>query len=134
MDSISAQVKTRDGFGSYDDLVLVLLEPEIGSNVFYQVAVNPAGTIFDKRIEICPFGTYVQDPAWDAPLEVGTETYGDRWVAEIAIPLEAVGARPETDARWGFNFRRVHGRLDATSDFQVPLWYASDRLGTLILR
>jgi hypothetical protein len=133
-DSIAAHVRIRDGFGSYDDLVVLLLEPEIGSDVFYQVAVNPAGTIFDKSIEICPFGTYVQDPAWDAPVEVGTDLYEDKWVAEIAIPLEAVGARPEAGARWGFNFRRMHGRLDATSDFQAPFWFASDRLGILILR
>jgi hypothetical protein len=134
VDSIAADVKTRDGFGGHDDYVLVLFEPEIGSEVFYQVAVNPAGTIFDKRIEICPFGTYVQDYAWDAPLEVGTEMYDDRWVAELAIPLEALGAAVREKTSWGFNFRRMHEHLHAASDFQVPLWFASDRLGILIFR
>jgi hypothetical protein len=128
-----SEVDTRDGFGGYDDYVLVLLEPEIGSGVFYQVAVNPAGTIFDKHIEICPFGTYVQDNSWDAPLLVGTEIYSDRWIAEVGIPIASLGPRAKESTRWGFNFRRSHKHLGANSDFQVPLWYGSDRLGLLEL-
>jgi hypothetical protein len=134
MGRVKAGVETRDGFGGYDDYVLVLVEPEIGTNVFYQVAVNPRGTVFDKMVEICPFGTYVQDYSWDAPVEVGTETYDDRWVAEFRIPFEALGPGAGEEKEWGFNFRRWHHRLHSTTDFQVPLWFATDRLGILTLR
>ncbi len=129
---LEANVETRDGFGGYDDYVLVLLEPEIGANVFYQVAVNPKGTVFDKHIEICPFGTYVQDYAWDAPLDVGTQIYDDRWVAELRIPFEALGPGAADGDQWGFNFRRRHKRLGAVTDYQAPLWFATDRLGLLV--
>lgn len=132
--TLEATVHTRDGFGGYDDYVLVLLEPEIGANVFYQVAVNPLGTVFDKQIEICPFGTYVQDYGWDAPAEVGTEISGDRWTAEFRIPIEALGPAAAGSEEWGFNFRRRHVHLHASTDFQVPLWFATDRLGILTLQ
>jgi hypothetical protein len=132
VDELKATVETRDGFGGYDDYVLVLIEPEIGSNVFYQVAVNPKGTVFDKEIEICPFGTYVQDYAWDAALDVGVRVYDDRWVAELSIPMDALGPEARENMRWGFNFRRMHKHLGEVSDFQVPLWFATDRLGILV--
>jgi 3',5'-cyclic AMP phosphodiesterase CpdA len=131
---LQANAETRDAFGGYDDYVLVLLEPKIGSNVFYQIAVNPRSTVFDKKIEVCPFGTYVQDYGWDAPADVGTHVYDDRWVAELRIPMESFGFGVDEHTRWGFNFRRMHKRLDAVSDFQTPLWYASDRLGILVFR
>ena len=131
---LRAKAEMRDGFGGYDDYVMVLFEPQIGSNVFYQIAVNPKGTVFDKHIEICPFGTYVQDYAWNAPVSVGTKVYEDRWVAEVSIPLEALGSQAGEDGRWGFNFRRIHKHIGAVSDFQVPLWYATDRLGLLVFQ
>lgn len=133
VDSLKAGVRVRDGFGGYDDYVLVLIEPEIGSEVFYQVAVNPAGTVFDKHIEICPFGTYVQDYSWDPPVDAAAAVYDDRWVVEMAIPIESLGSGAGESARWGFNFRRMHKHLGAVSDLQVPVWFASDRLGILIL-
>lgn len=131
---LEANVETRDGLGGHDDYVLILLEPELGSNVFYQVAVNPRGTVSDKQIEICPFGTYVQDYAWDAPVDVGTEVYDDRWVAELRIPFEALGSGAAERKEWGFNFRRWHTRVGAGTDFQVPLWFATDHLGLLVFR
>jgi hypothetical protein len=131
---IQASVETRDGFGGYDDYILVLFEPEIGSDVFYQVAVNPVGTVFDKHIEICPFGTYVQDYAWDAPVDVATLVHDDRWVVEFRIPFETLDPGAAERKEWGFNFRRRHKRLGAVTDFQVPLWFDSDRLGLLIFQ
>ncbi len=131
---LGANAETRDGFGGRDDYILVLLEPEIGTNVFYEVAVNPKGTVFDKQIEICPFGTYVQDYAWDAPVDVGTGVFDDRWVAELRIPFEAFGLGAAERGEWGFNFRRWHKRLGAVTDFQTPLRFATDSLGLLVFR
>jgi hypothetical protein len=134
MDSIRAFVESRDGFGGYDDYVLVLFEPEIGSNVFYQVAVNPRGTVFDKHVEICPFGTYVQDYSWDPPLTAAAQILDDRWVVELSIPIESLNPGGRDSERWGFNFRRMHKHKGAISDYQLPLWYASDRLGRITFR
>jgi len=132
MEGLEAGVRARDGFGGYDDYVLVLLEPAIDSEVFYQVSVNPLGTIFDKQVEICPFGTYVQDYTWDAPVRAGAGIYGDRWIAEFSIRFDALGPEAREPGDWGFNFRRRHKRLGAVTDFQAPVWFASDRLGLLI--
>jgi hypothetical protein len=133
-DDLAAGAETRDAFGGYDDYVLLLFQPDPGSDTYFQMAVNPSGTVFDKRVEVCPFGTYVQDPGWDAPVEVATLTSGDGWTAEMRIPVSSLGHGAEEATRWGFNFRRMHRRLDASSDFQIPLAYASDRLGVLVLQ
>jgi hypothetical protein len=133
-EEVSAIAAERDGFGGYDDYILLLFELRQGSRDFYQISVNPAGTIFDKTIEICPFGSYVLHPEWDAPVEVAAKIHEDRWTAEIAIPFEALGEVPHADAKWGFNFMRMHKRLDATSDLQPPIRYDSDYLAILQFR
>ncbi|MFH1312377.1 MAG: metallophosphoesterase [Candidatus Eisenbacteria bacterium] len=133
MAEISAGVEDRDGFIRDDDNFSILLEPVRGSQVFYQVYVNPIGTIFDQMIEICPFGTWVLHPEWDAPLEVATQVLEDRWIVELAIPLAALGVKSDDDPRWGFNFMRWHRRLDAASAFQPPVRFDSDRMAVLRL-
>ncbi len=134
MGNLSATVTERDGFAGNDDAVTFLFEPLRGSNAFYQVALNPLGTLFDRKIEICPFGTYVADPRWDVPAEVKVRLLADRWLVEMATPLAALARGAAGESRWGFNFARIQRRLDATSDFQAPYRYRSDSIGLLGFR
>jgi hypothetical protein len=133
IDEIGASVRERDGFGAYDDYVSLLLEPRRGSSEFFQISVNPIGTVFDRRIEICPFGTYVLHPEWDIPVEAGTRMLDDRWVVEMAISLTALGHDTQGPSSWGLNFRRMQSRTGVTTEFQSPVWYDSDRMGLLHL-
>jgi hypothetical protein len=133
MGEVSAGVEERDGHLRYDDNFSILFEPVRGSQVFYQVYANPVGTVFDQMIEICPFGTWVLHPQWDAPLDVAAEMLEDRWIVELGIPLSAMGVESGDDPKWGFNFMRWHRRLDATSAFQPPIRFDSDRMAILRL-
>ena len=93
--------------------------------------MNPLGTLFDRKIEICPFGSYVLHPEWDPPVDVATQVLEDRWTVEIAIPVEALGEGAGVESDWGFNFMRRHVRLRASSNFQTPLRYSSDHMALL---
>jgi hypothetical protein len=131
MDELRAGVADRDGFLAYDDYISVLFEPVRGSQVFYQIGVNPRGVLFDRKIEICPFGTYVAHPEWDPDIEVAALVRDDRWIVEMAIPLDSLGEGAAPAGRWGFNFRRRDKYPGAVADFQPPMWYDTHRLGLL---
>jgi hypothetical protein len=133
MAEVSADVKERDGFIRYDDNFSIMFEPERGSQVFYQVYVNPIGTVFDQMIEICPFGTWVLHPEWDAPLEAATQVLEDRWDVELRVPMSALEVEGGDDLELGFNFMRWHRRQDTASAFQPPLRFDSDRMALLRL-
>jgi len=131
---LSSAARERDAFGAEDDAVTFLFEPLRNADVFYQIAFNPVGTVFDRKIEICPFGTYVPDPLWDTPVEVQTRIAGDRWWVEAAIPISAMSPGGLGGVRWGFNFARIHQSLRTTAEFQAPLRYRSDAIGLLGFR
>jgi hypothetical protein len=131
---LRAGATDRDGLAANDDAVTFLFEPRRDSQTFYQIAANPAGTIFDRKIEICPFGTYVSDPSWDAPVQVATRVLADRWLLEMAVPLAALQGSATGESRWGFNFMRIQQRLRTGACFQAPLRYRSDGVGVMGFR
>ena len=131
---LAASSTQRDAAGIYDDSVVLLFEPRVKSGVFFQVAVNPLGTLFDRRVEICPFGTYVPDPAWDPPVRVAAGLGAARWVVELALPIASLAPAGLGGSRWGFNFSRVQQRLGTSADFQAPFRYKSDAIGLLGFR
>lgn len=131
---LSAAAAERDAFAAEDDAVTFLFEPLRDSGTFYQIALNALGTVFDRKVEICPFGTYVPDPVWDTPVEVAAGIGSDRWWVEAAVPIAAMSPGGLGAARWGFNFMRVQQRLRATAEFQAPLRYRSDAIGLLGFR
>ncbi len=132
MDEISAGAEQRDGSLRHDDNVSILLEPHPGSQKFYQIVINPLGTVFDQRIEICPFGTWVLHPDWDSPLEVVARMLEDRWILEMSVPLAAFDAGSDSGSKWGLNFSRWQSRPRVGSAFQIPYRYDTDTLGYLI--
>jgi hypothetical protein len=134
VDGLAASVKERDAAALYDDSVVLLFEPRVESRVFFQVSVNPLGTLFDRKVEICPFGTYVPDPSWDPDVRVAASLGPDRWVVELALPIAALSPAGLGGSRWGFNFSRVQQRLGTSADFQAPFRYRSDAIGLLGFR
>jgi hypothetical protein len=134
MESLHAAVKDRDAFAADEDAVTFLFEPARQSDVFFQITVNPLGTLFDRRVEVCPFGTYIADPRWDVPAQVKTSIGSGRWVVEAAFPLAALRAGAAGESRWGFNFTRVQQRVGMTANFEPPFRYRSDSIGLLGFR
>jgi len=131
--AIVAQQNQRDGFPGEDDRVTILLEPQMGSGIYYEVGFNPLGTIFDRLVEICPFGTYVLHPEWDGSHLVAASTSQAGWVVETAVPFEDLGISPDQVDRLGLNLARWHSKRKVFESLQLPYHYDSDRLGVLCL-
>jgi predicted phosphodiesterase len=140
-DGVSATVRERDGFSNPDDTFMLMFQPDRAVRDFYVISVNPLGTVFDRFVEICPFGSYVIHPEWDAPASTGARIDEQGWTAEIAIPIGEIGAGaaaadpggPAEIAgdRWGFNFSRWHHRIEASTYFQYPVRYDAGYMGVL---
>jgi predicted phosphodiesterase len=129
-ESIRAVVKERDGFAGHDDHVGILVQPDRGAEVFYQILVNSNGAVFDRKIEINPYGSYVMLPGWDGSVEAAARVTEDGWTVEFAVPLADLGqAGPGSE--WGFNFQRYHVREETVSNFQAPLSFSSSTMGIL---
>lgn len=130
-EGVSATVREHDGFSNPDDTFMLMFQPDAGIRDFYVISVNPLGTVFDRFVEICPFGSYVIHPEWDCPVKTGARIDDRGWTVEIAIPLEAIEDQ-EAD-RWGFNFSRWHHRMESSTYFQYPVRYDTGYMGILEL-
>jgi UDP-2,3-diacylglucosamine pyrophosphatase LpxH len=151
-EGVSATVRERDGFSNADDTFMLMFQPDRAVRDFYVISVNPLGTVFDRFVEICPFGSYVIHPEWDAPVGTGARIDDRAWTVEIAIPFYAMApassagdgavaagdlvevdgeAAVTTDARWGFNFSRWHHRTETSTYFQYPVRYDAGYMGVL---
>jgi hypothetical protein len=128
-EGVSATVEERDGFSNPDDTFMLMFQPDRAVRDFYVISVNPLGTVFDRFVEICPFGSYVIHPEWDAPVNTGAKMNQSGWTAEIAIPIEAIGEKEAE--RWGFNFSRWHHRTESSTYFQYPVRYEAAFMGVL---
>ena len=103
-DPDSVQTKAqgeREVWGSGDDAVALLLQPDPEEATYYQMAVTAAGVKFDQRI----FGG-VRDYDFAPPWEVATTKAKERWIAEIAIPLSSLSATAGAGKVWRGNFFR----------------------------
>lgn len=103
-----------------EELVELLFDPlNAGTRSpsdLYHIALKPSGVhraehgiAFDP-----PCGRRVP---WPADVEVASRVEGDRWTAELRIPLSAFGTRSTEGAVWGFNVTRY----DATGQ-QFSTW------------
>jgi len=92
-----AKDRGHDGNVWEDDAVEVFLQPP-GSDVYYHFIVNAVGSRYDAR---CLKG---QERSWDAAWQAKTTVGAEGWAVEMAIPLQALGAK--ADGLWRVNFGR----------------------------
>lgn len=92
-----AQDRGQDGEVWKDDAIEVFLQPP-GSESYYHLAVNAVGSRLDER---CGGG---HDTAWTASWEAKAGPDADGWSVEMAIPLDAFGAKAE--GTWRVNIGR----------------------------
>jgi hypothetical protein len=123
----------RDGRVANDDNLNFLLCPNPDSGVYYQLIVNPFGTIWDRKCWT-ENGKNVRDNKWDAPWQIATGRGSDYWTIEIAVPLNDLGSpltpRP-SPLTWGLNIARFQSRSNAVGVFQVPFVHDVKKMADL---
>ena len=129
MDSLSAHASQRDGLVHADDCVGFFLQPDPAVPTVYQVYFNSMGEVFDQSI-VWEDVWYEASRNWDGEYEVATRREADRWSIEIRIPLAQFGAKTESGAAMGLNFRRKQPRLNTSADW-MPIDYDPRTLGVL---
>jgi hypothetical protein len=121
----------------YGDVVEILLSSD--SHSYYQIAVNPAGTLvdFDRGAEKSAWS------GWESQAQVATQVASDHWTVEIRIPVtddendplnQIVGNKPTQSLPWYVNICRQRIRDDGaehsafsptgTNGFHDPLKFA----------
>jgi len=114
---LSANVTSHDQPVYKDDHLNFILQPNLDSVAYYQIFINPLGTIADRRCWL-ESGKNLKDPNWDLSAKIKTNRYQDNWQVEMAIPLAQFPNYSIDD--WGFNIVRYQHRTDKVGIYQVP--------------
>jgi hypothetical protein len=130
MAAVRALAAERDGRVAEDDNLNLLFHPNPDSAVYYQLVVNPAGTVWDRRCWL-EAGRRRTDDAWNADWRIATGLGRDCWTLELAIPLRSF---PGSASDWGFNVCRFQARTGRVGIYQVPFVHDPDRFARLRLR
>ncbi len=84
-----------------DDSVEVYIDPRLAGKKYFRLALNSLGAAKSSAAG-----------GWEA----ATAIEEDRWVVEVRIPFELIGAKPRSGAVWGFNAcRNDQGSGEATA-------------------
>ncbi len=67
-----------------DDSMEIFIYPPTAANSYYQIAVNPKGTVFDA---VCPGG----NGKFNLDVEAAAKIHADRYVIEMKVPVERLG-------------------------------------------
>lgn len=102
-----------------DDHLNFVLQPNRDSITYYQIFLNPIGTISDRRCFNDPkTGKSIKNSDWDLSAQIKTNRAGDNWSIELAIPLAQFPGY--STSNWGFNIVRFQSRLDKIGVYQIP--------------
>jgi hypothetical protein len=126
---ISRAVTRRDGELREDDAVALILDTFNDDNNAYVFIVNSLGTQQDER---WADNGRTRDVRWDANWLSAASVNADGWVAEIALPFEAVRFARRADS-WGFNAIRYIPRNLEESHWVagLPEWFRIAEIGSI---
>jgi hypothetical protein len=133
IDSVSADVKERDGSVYGEDCIGYFIEPVIESDTIYQIYINPVGVVFDQKIWKDEDGWADADRDWNGEYTVESKMGPDYWSIEARISLGQFGTVGEEGRKMRINFRRKQPRL-GNADWQTPIDYYADTYGYLIMK
>jgi hypothetical protein len=127
MSELKTDETERDGKVANDDNLNFLLCPDPDSSVYYQLIINPAGVIWDRKCSM-QSGKSVRDNTWNGNWRVANSLDKSQWTLEFAIPLADLGVASGSAQRpaafgerpFGFNIVRFQSRNQAVSIYQVP--------------
>jgi len=141
MGAIRVTNTERDKDEWKDDMVQIFIDttPE-AAEVYYHIAVNPIGTVFDQEIEESRrderitkrvrshFWNHESEEAskrrlvksklgvrWNSSGLFDTDMRSDLWSIEAGIPFSALKAKPEEGGTWRFNLYRMEQRREEHS-------------------
>ncbi|MGE5530743.1 MAG: carbohydrate-binding family 9-like protein, partial [Bacteroidota bacterium] len=100
-----AAERPRDGAVWEDDCAEIFLQPP-GTETYYHLAVNAAGSQFDAR---CPGSDASWSPEWQAK----AGRLADGWLVEVAVPWKSLGATGS--GAWRVNFGREEADTKAAT-------------------
>ncbi len=76
-----------------DASVEIFLNPSGDRKTYYQIIVNPAGSVSDQKITIDKDSKKRMDGEWNGEIDAKTTISKDSWQAELKIPVEKLGAK-----------------------------------------
>jgi hypothetical protein len=98
MDRLTPVGQPRDSMGVFHgEAVEIFVDPDHDQEVYHQIAINAAESIYDSR---------KTDPSWSADVRAGVTLLDDAWTMEVAIPWADLGVQPERGALVGLNVCR----------------------------
>jgi len=129
---IKSEDRARDSMDLFnDDVVEIFIKRSDQAEEFFQLAINPSGSLFDQSR-----GNERNDPsvpAWNAPVRVFAEKRADSWVAEAVIPWSAFGGPPAKGETWSLNFHRQRKAVPELSSWSATFgeFAVPERFGKL---
>ncbi len=99
-----ANCRDRDGQVYMDDSLEFFLKP--ADDHYFQLAVNPAGTLFDGRVSVENSQDGVMDSSWDSGAEVTADIQPGVWSGTLKIPFAALGLPDGPKEPWRVNVVR----------------------------
>lgn len=96
------EITARDGRVWTDDCFQLFLQPDLGQPVYYHLAGNSAGAVYDSCHR-----QGQRDDGWQARWTAQISRAATGWSALVTLPFAELGvAAPESDALWGCNVGR----------------------------
>lgn len=139
-----ATIAQRDGPLWQEEVVEVFLDPVGDAQSYFEIEVNPLGTVVDLVCRKNRSG-YTKNFAWDCEnLRTAVHVGDGGWAAELAIPFASLIAEPpQMGAIWRANFCRIdrpsrsapgepansERELTAWSPTGLPLFHVPERFG-----
>lgn len=112
-----AECSTRDGARMWgDSTVEFFLAPPGMNGQYYQIAVNPRGTVYDALVS----PSQAADLSFDAKAEIRTTILPDRWTVEARAPAASLGRAIREGETWKVNVGRSRKLNDRTA--QASSW------------
>ena len=119
-----ATLSERDALLYEEETVEVFLDPAGDLECYFEIEVNPLGTVLDLVLRKSRSG-YKADRAWQCEgLRTLVRRHDGGWSAEMAIPFASVtNSPPRAGSRWRANFCRIdRPSRDGTLPRELTSW------------
>lgn len=118
-----ATLTQRDGPLWTEEVVEVFLDPVGDLEGYFEVEINPLGTVVDLVLRRTLSG-WRKDFAWSVDgLGSLVRRTATGWAAELFIPFEAIAAiRPQPGTTWRVNFLRIDRPNGPDTDAELSAW------------
>jgi hypothetical protein len=119
LQKISAQITERDEKVYNDDHINFILQPEVGSDTYYQFFINSKGTVLDRRC-IMLNSDSKKDAQWNAQILAQGQINNSGWSLEVKLLLKDLEIKEMPLKEWGFNLVRFQKSKNLVSIYSVP--------------